>query len=113
MEYSCKQCFRAQCWSLTPLVSYAAQGIIAHGGHRGVLALKMRVLNLGSRLQPVARAPARGGVRAWPLLLGYSGSKMLIFAMFYKVFRDDQGHHENVVFPMVFHGFRAGVSHKC
>ena len=54
------------------------------GGHHGDSVLKTCVVNLGSGLRPVARAPAPGGVRAWPLLAERSGSKMFIFYMFYK-----------------------------
>ena len=56
------------------------------GGHHGDVALKTCVLNLGSGLRPVARALARGGVRAWPLLGEGAGSKMLIFATFIRIF---------------------------
>ena len=55
------------------------------GGHHGDVSLDTCVLNLGSGLRPVARAPARGGVRAWPLLSGGPTSKMLIFASFIRL----------------------------
>ena len=75
------------------------------GRHEGI-AVKMRVSTLGSPRRPVASAPAPGAVPAWARFSGHGPSKMFIFIRFYKDSRDALGHHENVDFPLVFHGFR-------
>ena len=75
------------------------------GRHEGV-AVKMRVSTLGSPRRPVASAPAPGAVPAWARFSGHGPSKMFIFDRFYKGSDDALGHHQNVDFPMVFHGFR-------
>ena len=74
------------------------------GRHEGV-AVKMRVSTLGSPRRPVASAPALGAVGAWTRFLLHGPSKMFIFARFYKGSDGALGHHQNVDYPMVFHGF--------
>ena len=80
------------------------------GGHQEGVAVKMRVPTLGSVQRPVASAPAPGAVSACTRFWLHGPSKMFIFARFYKDSRADLGQHENVDFPMVFHGFRGCLS---
>ena len=74
------------------------------GRHEGVV-VKMRVPTLGSPPCAVANALAPGAVIVWLCFSGHGPSKMFIFIRFYKDSRDALEHHENVDFPMVFHGF--------